>query len=261
MTSLIRTESLRLLNIPPTDSFPFQRLPKELRLKVLEESDLVPEKRFFGSYGIFKFATLVWRRRLCYAKCNYSSEACCCIWRCGSFSLTCDCPSSPMAYFLVNRQLYNEAQEVFFPSNLFIIQALLYQLMFFNLLPPHQLSRLRCIQIEVSKTELIDWWTDQATHGRFSQLVRIIQRKLNLPHLELRVNVNKCHLPGPLSTSEYKRSRRMITAFLDPLSKLRSLKKLFLYLEGLSHLEESLEKKIMGPDYDSARLGKPAEHD
>ena len=262
LTSQVRASLNRLLQLSPAKAFPFQRLPKELRLQILEESDLVPRTTPDSREVIrIVYRRGRWRKeRYCCTRCNDCLENCCCVWRPGSFSLTCTCQSSPLAFFLTNRQFSEEAQHVFFTANLFSTVRPLDATSFLDVLTENQLRYIRYLQLDFRFGELQDWYSTQATKDIWLTLIERMKNTLDLAKLELRINLSDCNRKECMFTAaERFEFLRINEALVLQLHELHTLKKLFIYLGYLENMETSCEKHIMGPTYDSARLGKPAE--
>lgn len=105
---------------PTTQNFDFRRLPTELRLRVLQGTHLGPPST--GGYSAEFEEMLIRDGKLDID--NFSSipgETFPCDYRSwhGSSASRCRCRILPMALFLVDRQMYQEASEIFY-SNAFL---------------------------------------------------------------------------------------------------------------------------------------------
>ncbi|PLB43322.1 hypothetical protein P170DRAFT_419214 [Aspergillus steynii IBT 23096] len=115
-------------NLGHRPSFPFHRLPKEVQYMILEyvlidRSDpYIPTAEW--SRGIVTFQE---RRRprvnvfplTCCGTCSPLQTMCFCHSRQTSYSSTCSCFTSPLPYFLVNREFYHDASRIFYSRNIF----------------------------------------------------------------------------------------------------------------------------------------------
>lgn len=256
---LVQATAAHLLGHSPASGaqFRFEKLPKELRLKIFEQTNLVPKQHASSAYGVIRVWGYGGRLRVlrkCCSRCNDCLESCCCYWHPAAFSQTCICAAPPTALFTVNRQMYHEAQEVLFSRNLFILSYPLSCVSFLEVLNETQLARIRRIEIHFWDTELQGWSEDGEIQMSWHRLVSIMRMKLDLCRLELRINLANCNDPVD---REYVVIRT--EEVLAPLKQLTGLRKLFIYLGYFSELEAKAEKEVMGPGYDSEVEGKPPE--
>ena len=269
ITSLVRRTSARLLRSPaPKASFPFEKLPKELRLNVLEQSDLVVREYPGASRGVVK----IWESRkdrprmqgTCCSRCSDCLETCCCTWRYGSSSTTCVCPSKPNSFFMVNRQFSQESQHVFFSNNLFVARPGFHgqplpALSFLEILGPRQLAHIRYLELRPFFSDLReDLDKHQASRHRWLGLILIMKINFTLSKVQLTVDLEPAnrHLLK-IDPKEKPGILQLNKSFLMPLHELRSLGKLFIYLGNhFCGYEDEFEKAIMGSNYDPAQLGK-----
>ena len=119
--------------------FPFNRLPREIQLQILEHA-LTDRSEPFGynagnspSVGLASVRGVVnlQRRRhmrvipenplVCCGTCSPMKTRCFCVSRQTAYSSTCSCFASPANYFLVSRDFYSIAVEVFFSLNTFLL--------------------------------------------------------------------------------------------------------------------------------------------
>jgi hypothetical protein len=120
-------------------SFRYGDLPKEVRLQILENTELVspfdlawtsnppvdlayqPQKSQFYEHRTFQYGT--YGPALCCQKCSPTTDACACFLRCGAFSTTCTCWTMPVQFFLVNKQTKDDAEFVFYSKNHFLVSS------------------------------------------------------------------------------------------------------------------------------------------
>ncbi|KAL1896750.1 hypothetical protein Sste5346_004383 [Sporothrix stenoceras] len=95
--------------------FPFKRLPAELRIKILEYTDLGRLQRAFFRNGRQFFASTNYMGVACCNACTFTRMDCCCPRYYSSVSVHCKCAFLPTELFKVDRQMYHEtAQDMFY---------------------------------------------------------------------------------------------------------------------------------------------------
>ena len=269
--SLIQAAGAQATSLPTTstDSFAFERLPQELRLKILQKTDLVQHAHpssplAYGSVYIehsTKWASL---RHKCCSRCNDCLERCTCIWKPAAYSTTCICRPLPTALFLVSRCMSSEAQEVFFSSNLFILAYPLSSIAFLERLNAFQLSRIRRIELYFRENDAMAWWNldSKNLQTAWRHVIRMLRTQLNLEKLELRVNLARLNDPSDMHEPDMDELTHTLKEILDPLKSLRGIYMIFLYLGHFEGLEKDAEKEIMGDAYSVVEERKPpAFHD
>ena len=120
-------------------SFRYGDLPKEIRLQILEHTELVspfdlawtsnppvnldyqPHKSQFYEHRTFHYGT--YGPAACCQKCSPRTDACTCFLECGAFSTTCTCWTMPVQFFLVNKQMKDDAEFVFYSNNHFLVSC------------------------------------------------------------------------------------------------------------------------------------------
>ena len=269
--SSVQTVGAQMVGRPVahTSPFPFERLPKELRLSILQETDLVPDTHRFSTNGTiwverFDFGPLQgWaRRNKCCSRCNDCLESCCCIWKPAAFSLTCICRPLPIALFTVNRQISYEAQEVFFSKNKFVLARPLSSIAFIEGLNSRQLALIRHLELYLQSQDTISGYFFEAEgekiHSQWDHVIEMLRTRLNLEKLELRVDMTRFSDPTDYNEDnidDLLKNRNL--EILMHLKKLGGLHKLLIYLGYFKRSETDAEKAIMGQSYDSAKEGKP----
>jgi len=192
------TAAQLLGHLPMSGQFRFEDLPKELRLKILEQTNLVPKKHTSSTYGVIQIygdRGRLYTRRKCCSQCNDCLESCCCIWQPAAYSRTCICTYLETALFTVNRQMSREAQEVFFSQNLFILSGPLDSVSFLEAVNQTQLARIQRIEIHILHVNMPWCYNKAESEEKWYQLVRTIRTKLNLCRLELRINLVDVNVP------------------------------------------------------------------
>jgi hypothetical protein len=119
--------------------FRYGDLPKEIRLQILEHTELVspfdlawtsnqpgalayqPHKSQFYEHRTFQYGT--YEPAICCQKCSPRTDACACFLRRGAFSTTCTCWTMPMHFFLVDHQMKDDAEFVFYSNNHFLVSS------------------------------------------------------------------------------------------------------------------------------------------
>lgn len=96
-------------------AFPFKRLPAELRIKILEYTDLSRVDRVLFFNGRQFFRSTNYLGVACCNACTSSRMDCCCPRYYSSVSAHCKCTMLPTELFKVDRQMYREtAQDLFY---------------------------------------------------------------------------------------------------------------------------------------------------
>ena len=262
-----RSEALRLCGLTnrPSMRGSFFDLPKELRLKILAATDLVNVSRdskieFHDGRICGMNYTPVW----CCMRCVDSLSICCCKHYCDAFSTRCVCPSNPNPLFLVNRGLYDEAQEVFYSMNQFVFRGdftlTLHRIL---QLPAQARALIRNLNLTLNHQEVLGIANaDPNYKTAWQELVEAIGNNLAQEKLTLSVCANR-----RASDRDYLEERnrpkflQLKAAYgemIRPIKRqLRRLKDFYLYLEGFEEHETGFEKKVMGKEYRSDKRGKP----
>lgn len=199
----------------PHTPFPFLYLPAELRLQVLQHTDLVtpyrqvdwnPRDGYYLHYGV---RGCDWncdpddhhgcQFRQCWK--NLDGHGCFCSRYHSTFSKYCRCWRPPSPLFLVSKALRDDAQEVFFTQNRFIIAPVdgygepaktvleRFEASIFlqDIIPAHFLTRLRFLEFVFPPLD------EEYLSPRCSALhdwdstIDNIMKKLDLPNLTLRI--------------------------------------------------------------------------
>ena len=298
-----------------TSPFRFLDLPLELRQKILEYTNLVtplrevqwsPENGFFlrnktwhcgGDGGCPPELHHTCRFRNCW---EWSYTGCfCCLYH-AAFSSRCHCWSPPTNLFLVCRAMREHAQATFFASNRFIITPsagrhrratstpvrLEASLFLLDVVPRIALYWLRLLEVVIPPFEENYFCAHEPAYQEWLRTVDYVKEELNLPSLTVCIHLAewKPWPSGPrhfhadmtqqLGVTFLRTCRRMV----DPLSKLRGLKKCFVHIawpfdttgqrrrvyyrnpevqkRGIKDAERMLEQRVLGSDYDSTAMDK-----
>ncbi|KAF3769276.1 hypothetical protein M406DRAFT_109337 [Cryphonectria parasitica EP155] len=149
--------------------FDFRMLPGELRLRVLQNTHLGPPGT--GGYDACFEELLILDGRLDVDNFNLVGQfSLPCSHRRslhGSSTPPCRCRILPMALFLVDRQMYHEASEVFYSHALFDFYGDDFgvTLAVLRLIPPTSLRRLRRIQFTMTVAQCDGWGAGALASG------------------------------------------------------------------------------------------------
>ena len=249
--------------------FPFENLPKEIRLQVFGFTDLIAQwdKTQWYRNGMHVLDGKIHLRKQCCTRCTDSLDSCCCGTREAAFSLRCACFQFPTALFQVNKQLYFEAREVCYSRNRFIFEGdpcLTWKLL--TSLPLSSLRSLRNITFlftDVIGGEKMRKWNERTEDGRnlrsnWEALVKFVQNKLILSNLSITIDAGSMALDYMLYEDPdelqwvYPAYRRIIS----PFRQVRDLKRFHVLLSAFYEYEAVAEKEVMGEAYDSEQDGK-----
>lgn len=300
----------------PHTPFPFLSLPTELRHQILQHTDLVtpyrqvdwnPRDGYYLHYGV---RGCNWncdpddhhgcQFRQCWK--NLDGHGCLCSRHHSAFSIHCRCWRPPIPLFLVSKALWEDAQEVFFMQNRFIIapvdgygepartvlERFEASIFWQDIIPAHFLPRLRFLEIVFPPLDE-DYFSPRgpSLHD-WDNTMNNIKNKLDLPNLKLHIYFADFYDASYASSFRKKLARkegltRVASAYMriiHPLERLKAngLSQLFVHAawpwswteEGrntriwkkhivendISVIERRLERRVMGEEYDSVRLGK-----
>jgi len=120
-------------------SFRYGDLPKEIRLQILGHTELVsqfdlawasnqpvalayqPHQSQFYEHRTFQYGA--YESVICCQKCSPRTGVCTCFLRDGAFSTTCTCWTMPLHFFLVDHQMKDDAEFVFYSNNHFLVSS------------------------------------------------------------------------------------------------------------------------------------------
>ena len=253
----------------PPHSFPFSRLPPELRLHVLEYTDLVVKSEDTANWTTeFQIED----SRLCsqHSCCTYCCAMlynCCCVTVPNAFSISCRCTPNPTSLLRVSRQMYSDASKILYRDNRFrLIGSSTTNMKFLKGLSSRVLELMNDVVLEVGELELVEWYEDPfGVINSWRDLLEFIRRHFTLSALKLTIHVTVSEFGGDWSDlpEEWDDHRPFYRGILNPVRSLKGLKAYLVYLQtnSPSDLEREAEKEVMGEEYDSAGHGKVAFED
>ena len=236
------------------DFFPFLRLPKELRLKVLEYSDLVDSR--FGS--LFQQCLVFNDGKLKILPRHADDEL-----HTGRSSCK-DCPHILSSSLLrVCKELHDEAYEVMFTNNLIVLESgMSANLEYLQSLPPKLCNRIRHLDIRfVEELDFADepdvWCCNFADIPAFDRLIEYIAANLVLPRLDLTLDLLDIYQRHEyFSAAQASLKLRSFQRLAKTLPKLRETKTFHVFLPLHFAYEKAMEQTAKGRDYDSSKDGK-----
>ena len=239
-------------------TFPFLRLPKEIRLLVLKYSDLVDSR--FGSWYQQPLLYKHGRLKVPGLHANFS---------CHTSETSCDfCPHIMSGSLLrVNKQLHDEAFEVLITSNLLILNSgHVKNLEFLQSLSPLIRNRIQHLDLKFNYDfDFADgedfWCCFFWNFPDFDRLINYISNNLRLEQLHLTLDMLAIYddvfwgnaYCTPAIAALWLRALKRIS---KPLPKLRGLQKFHVFSAVHAEYEHIMEQVAMGPDYDSHQDGK-----
>lgn len=245
--------------------FRFLDLPKEIQLMIHE---LLLTNRWdpfmYSSAPAKGIVTLLNRKTsgtqqpfpiTCCGTCSIMKTGCFCRTHQTAFSTSCTCFSSPLPYFLVCREFYEDARAVFFSRNNFALMAedpdLLLRVS--SSIPTSSFMKIRHLTLRFpftsrpafrralrvpEKTSLLSW----------SVVHRFIREHFQVNRLSL-VVIDL----GSKATELRDLRGRYMRKLLKSFAALRDLKEFRVYLGDHPLLEQEVEKAVMGPRYQEKR--------
>lgn len=256
----------------PTVTLSWDLLPREIQLVILGFTDLID---YYSSPNLiaplrrdgFEVAAgkLLSRVGQCCNDCVPTRSLCNCASICAASSTTCPCPAVPIELFLVNRAMHADAKEIFFSRNRFILQGdfAASQRWLCNL-PTMVARHLRMIDLELSFQQLYDMHRPNSTAVRdWENLIACIASLLLLPRLWLSVDAgNFSHLMEHMNNDGDHDFAWLHTSYANLFEPLYQHlggarpRKFHMFLCRWVHYESTVEKIVMGLDYDSGLEGK-----
>ena len=276
-----------------TIPFRFFDLPRELRLRILEFTDLGVKHKdesicIVNGKRINKVSQRNQHRTCCW-RCNDTRDNCCCPTVYAATSIDCVCRLVPLELFSVNRMMRIESEKVFFSMNCFEFdqtplqsraysfsvncfefdQALLQSRAYsdaFGLLPrtldflrglnSNAVKSIRRIRIVFDDSPIKNW--DYTLKDRWRRLVEFIKENLTITNLCLTITMKETN-ERRLNPSSKTHQRLVYDAYHEivrQLQILQGLRDLHLEFSWFQDLEAPLERYLMGPYYNSLEGNK-----
>ncbi|PWY75089.1 hypothetical protein BO70DRAFT_340840 [Aspergillus heteromorphus CBS 117.55] len=247
-------------NLSNKPRFPYMYLPKEIQLMILEEllikrSDpcLPPSECAPGVISLhdWKRSRLsMFHTLTCCGTCSPAGAMCFCHSRQTSFSTTCSCFESPLPYFLVSREFYENARRVFFTRNRFafveedpdLIMRFIHHIPTVSTMMIQHLSFkfpmcYRCAPRTGPRSE-------DATLLSWSVLRRFIREHFDMSRLSVKIVDHGLKGAVVYSVDSRKRYlRKLLLAFAD----MEGLRDFRVYLTDDRGFEKDAESAVLGP--------------
>ena len=250
----------------------WSRLPKEIRLQILESTDLLSRVQSTRSHLQYRDGfnvedgVLVPRAVSCCLVCTPSLSACYCPSKGASMSDTCICPAVPISLFSISIGMSIEAALIFNSKNRSILSDdfSATRRWLFNLSPTH-LQQLRTVEVEVSIDQIFRGLQDpksQVTHDwealntSIGTLLRLPRLWLTISMTQIRQEMEKLNLQND---HDYQWIHKSYAQLYNPVYqhlKGRRLRRLHVLLSWQFDYEMAAEKEEMGSGYDSKLEGK-----
>ena len=238
--------------------FPFEKLPKEIRLQILGSTDLIARwgKTQWYQNGMHILDGMIHYRKQCCTKCTDSLDSCCCGTLEAAFSLRCDCFQFPIALFHVNKQVYSEAREVCYTMNRFIFEGDPYST--WKLLGNLRPRSLRCLRnVTFLLTDDIREDSKKSRSNWYS-MVKFVQSRLLLSKLSITIDAGSM-AQDYLRYKDVNELQWVCCAYqsiIAPFRQLRGLRRFHVLLSAFYEYEAIAEREVMGETYDSELDGK-----
>src|SRR3569833_1276093 len=264
----------------PPSALGFADLPRELRLQILEYTDLdsrlrnrrVEPRDANRLPPILKIVSgrLIlghpWKlfNDICCWKCTPSFKDCCCPTAHASYAPGCVCRVIPFELFRVSHQMYQDATEVFYTASnfYFAVEDHGQTLAFLKKLPPAALGFIRRFTICFLQEHFEEWKSDEKKHGQqFKRLIEFIRDGMDVSRLHLTVDLRSIGEEAMWNDEDQEENRYIYDVYLDitnMLCMLRGLKGLEVDVEyGKGGMKLWMTREVLGDRYDSMGLPEP----
>jgi len=139
-----------------------------------------------------KYETSITHRSTCCSKCTDTFADCCCPTIHSSYSASCKCRDRLSTFFLVSKQMYQDALEAFYTKACFeFIDSPREILSFCNQLPPAALGFIRNITFRVQSNQIFCWDDDNYLQ-QWQIFILFIKDNFNVSNLSLTITQKKC---------------------------------------------------------------------
>ncbi|VUC32034.1 unnamed protein product [Clonostachys rosea] len=247
--------------------FTFSSLPREIRLRILEFTNLGPGGSYLSDFSPIRFTAGKYNHevgawnmrsavRTCCTKCSFTKLHCSCPLNYASYSKSCACRLLPLELFLVSQQMYVDAAEILFSSNTFLFSGTYVETMnALKSLPSDSLKQIRRIRLDMGGDYLVrhenenEWWT----------LLSFIRNNLETSKLciELDFDMDGYQISenDMYSSDRQRQSKIAYSSYVIFMRAVREelsdLLDFHVELGIFFDLEPVLEKYVMGEDYDA----------
>lgn len=236
--------------------FPFQRLPRELRLKILGYTHLGDHNSYFKAHRLLQITKnrLVGGQcfsyhgsKTCCRKCTVTLVDCCCAPVRAAYSSDCECRHIPFALSRVSKEMRADVMEVLLSQNSFdFIQDPDEIIGFLRNFPQGTLKHSRRIKLQFFETDLYDW--DRLRYReKLTRLVVFIRDNFELRRLSITVTIDSfdCGAYEP----EYEDTRYIYDIYRDMTRAFRllhTLEDVQFDLGWFKDLEPVMKQAILG---------------
>ncbi|KAH8593920.1 hypothetical protein B0O99DRAFT_626434 [Bisporella sp. PMI_857] len=236
-------------------SFPFQRLPKELRLQILKYTHLgyhnsyseddrflqIERNKLVQSSSLF-----LHQRKTCCRKCTETLIDCCCVPIRAAYSMNCECRQIPFELSLVNKEMRADVIEVLLSQNCFdFLQDPEETISFLSNFPQKTWKYFRRIQFRFSEQE-VENWDQLGYYEKLTSLVIFIKNNFNLERLSITIVVESYDLG--CFVDEDEDTRFIYNVYCDitqALSLLHELEDIHFKLGWFIDLEPLMKQAIL----------------
>lgn len=154
--------------------FPFEQLPRELRLHILGYTHLASHNSYHESDSLLRIQEgklvkanvgFVHQFNKCCRKCTETIIDCCCPSARAAHSTTCTCRHLPFELFFVNKEMCQDARAVLLHQNCFgFLQDPKKTIAFLSRFPARSLKYVQRIQFRFSRKEVSTWAQQDYSH-------------------------------------------------------------------------------------------------
>ena len=243
-------------------SFPFNKLPWEIRRLVLTHSDLVAHyiRTQWNYDGIEIHDGKLASIPACCTKCSDCLEGCFCSAGSEAYSTTCVCYKFPTAFFQVSKQMTQEALDVFLSQNRFIFTGPMYSTLHFFRSHVAWLSQLRKVDFRFDETQVRNWRLYNYDQP-WGELVSLIKNNLSGSKLWVSIDAGDdwqacCSAAENDREEELEQIHDTYRQIIQPWQRVKDLLKFHVFFSWFYDYEALAEKEVMGEAYDSADEGK-----
>ncbi|RAK75389.1 endonuclease III domain-containing protein [Aspergillus fijiensis CBS 313.89] len=256
---VIRRAALRVTNtLAVKPQFPYFRLPREIQFMILELLLVDHPDPFLPKVESLRGVISLQDRKKAMRPSSFLSMNCCltcspvgaicfCRGRHTAFSTSCSCLESPLNYFLVSRDFYRDARQIFYSRNkfAFLDEDPEFMLQFLNKLPTSTTELMRHLILKFPShyrdTPRTGPRSNESTLLWWSVLRRFIREHFKIPNLSL--TIVDMGWKGMVSGEP---RRRYLKKLLEGMLELRGLRDYRLYLSENHELAKDMEVRMLG---------------